>query len=38
MPVPQKGLVSYYDQLQDEIEKIKSDMEKYLDNLRYEIN
>lgn len=27
VPVPQKGLVAYFDQLQDEIEKIKQELE-----------
>lgn len=38
VPVPQKGLVAYYDQLQDEIEKIKNELDKFLDTLRYEMN
>ena len=38
VPVPQKGLVQYFDDLQDEIDLIKKQLEDYLDSIRYSIN
>lgn len=37
VPVPQKGLVQYYDDLQDEVERIKKELEEYLETVRFEM-
>jgi hypothetical protein len=37
IPVPQKGLVAYYDELQTEIENVKAELEGFIDKLRYEM-